>query len=98
MNGNTATTKAYSETLSINSLDALKRELASLNKNAEWMLVSPDGKMYKGTPQDMMRMLIPFHPLMLCQPDFNRFEKSGVGSNVELRGCALLRSPSRTQG
>lgn len=80
MTGTATTAGTFNDVLSIKSINDLKREITSLNAKAEWMLVSPNGQMYKGTPQDMMRVLIPFHPIMLVQPDFNPFRES-EGSN-----------------
>ena len=36
----------------------------------EWMLVSPNGDMYKGTPEEMISVLMPHHHLMKQSPLF----------------------------
>ena len=30
----------------------------------EWLLVAPDGRAWKGQPEELMRVLFPLHPLM----------------------------------
>jgi hypothetical protein len=61
----TATTgSAFGGTLTIKSLEDTKRILSELNAKSDWLMVGPNGQMYKGSPQDMMRVLIQYHPLM----------------------------------
>lgn len=30
----------------------------------EWLLVAPDGRAWKAKPQDLLTVLLPFHPLL----------------------------------
>ena len=65
MKASTYTAGAFDAPLNVKSLDDIKKELAKLNKNSDWLLVNPNGQMYRGSPQDMMRVLIPFHPIIM---------------------------------
>lgn len=48
------------------TLDDIKKAEAEFRKFQanEWMLVSPTGAMYKGSPLELLRVLLPHHPLL----------------------------------
>lgn len=46
------------------AIDAVSELNKSLEpKNKEWFLVTPDGKVYKGNIELMMRVMVQHHPL-----------------------------------
>lgn len=54
------------------TLKDLERSLEQLAEkaveNKEWILMSPHGMLYRGTAEEMIRMLVPHHPLMTIRP------------------------------
>jgi hypothetical protein len=40
------------------------REIELLQKQTDWMLVAPNGQMWKGKPDEVMSILAAHHPLM----------------------------------
>jgi len=47
------------------NLETIRNLLATVEPpKDEWMLLSPDGKIYKGNVQLLMQVLAPHHPLM----------------------------------
>jgi len=50
--------------LSIGDVLRAKDALEAATKDTEWFLVSPDGLTYKGSPQELIIVLAPHHPLL----------------------------------
>lgn len=50
--------------LTLDQLERAMREVDLLPKNDEWMLVSPDGKVWRGDVQHIFMVLAPHHPLL----------------------------------
>jgi hypothetical protein len=57
-------------TLTLESLNAALAKLPP--RNTEWMLISPEGHVYKGDVQTMFRVLAPHHSVVQfpIPPDF----------------------------
>lgn len=54
-----------SKALTIDDILAAVEKVKALPKpSTEWTVISPDGKMYRGEVQDVMRPLLAAHPLM----------------------------------
>ena len=45
------------------------RELEMIAPPNEWVLVAPDGRVWRQKPEDLLKVLMPFHPL-LQMPSF----------------------------
>lgn len=69
----TATTENM-KSITIADLERAMREIDLLPKNTDWMLASPDGRAWKGKPEDLLRVLAQHHPL-LTEP----FKFGGLG-------------------
>lgn len=50
--------------LTLDQLERAMREVDLLPKNDGWMLVSPDGKVWRGDVQHIFMVLAPHHPLL----------------------------------
>ena len=59
----TATTSNM-KPLSIADVERAVREIDLLPKQTEWTLMSPDGRFWKGTPEKLLQVLMPHHPLL----------------------------------
>lgn len=49
------------------TLDDVKKAAAlieSLPKQTDWMLAAPDGRIWKGKPEELLNVLMPHHPLL----------------------------------
>jgi len=53
----------------LNQIKNVEETLKQLRMNSEWMLVSPNGKLYKGSVDYMFSILAPHHSL-LKMPSF----------------------------
>lgn len=63
MTDTTASTSTQ-QPVSLETMLHAMREIDLLPKNTEWMLVSPDGRMWKGEPTELLKVLMPHHPLL----------------------------------
>ena len=59
MNGTFATGQTNAATL-----DDLLKTLEKLKPNDEWWLAAPDGRVWKGRPEELLQVLLPHHPLL----------------------------------
>lgn len=50
--------------VSVETLTRAMREINLLPKPDQWLVVDPQGRMYKGTVEQMTRVLVQAHPLM----------------------------------
>lgn len=60
----TTASTSSAQPVSIEKIQEAMRELRDRKQPTEWMLFSPDGKMWKGSPEDLFRALAPYHPLL----------------------------------
>lgn len=61
---NRTTTTGETKPFSINEILKAKAALESNILEADWILVSPNGIAYSGSPQDLIIVLAPYHPLL----------------------------------
>lgn len=59
-------------TITLEDLKRAMREIDLLPRPTEWVLVSPDGKVWKAEPWDLLKVLMPYHPL------FKQLEVYGI--------------------
>ncbi len=62
------------------SLETLKRamqEIDLLPKPDQWLVIDPQGRMYKGKVEDVTRVLLAEHPLLKMPPMFP-FERGAL--------------------
>lgn len=52
------------EPLSLDRMRQVMEELKFFRHPTEWMLISPDGKMWKANPEELLKVLRPHHPLL----------------------------------
>jgi hypothetical protein len=57
--------------LSIADIEKVMRDIDLLPKNTDWFLMSPDGRAWKGKPEEMLLILMPYHPLLRGMNAFN---------------------------
>jgi hypothetical protein len=50
--------------LSLDELERVVKDLEKLMLPDEWMLMSPDGRVWKGDVQKLILVLAPHHPLL----------------------------------
>lgn len=53
-------------TMTLELLQEMIDKLKAIPKNDQWVLINPEGEIYKGTVQQMSLILLKRHPL--CQP------------------------------
>lgn len=63
MSDTTATTGPM-QPVSLEKIHQVVRELELVPRLTEWVLCSPDGKMWKGKPEELLQVLMPHHPLL----------------------------------
>lgn len=51
------------------------REIDLLPKLDQWIVVDPQGRMYHGTYEQVMPVMLAQHPLLKMPPTFGRFDK-----------------------
>ena len=59
--------------VSVDMLEKLKKEIAALPERDQWIVIDPQGRMYKGTVTEVTRVLLSEHP-MLKSPPVIRFD------------------------
>jgi hypothetical protein len=59
----TASTNAPRTVTTAEVLSAM-REIDLLPKQTDWVLLAPDGRMWKGEPEKLLQVLMPQHPLL----------------------------------
>lgn len=65
----TSSVNQFSTSISYEDLEKVIDEVQKLaKKNDEWVLMSPNGMIYRGSAEEMIRMLAPHHPLMTIRP------------------------------
>jgi hypothetical protein len=64
----------------IRAMDSAKR-LADQRETAEWMLIGPDGRVWKGKPADLLGVLAAYHPLLSSVPFHPPLSKT-IGGGV----------------
>lgn len=52
------------KSLSIADIERVMREIDLLPKETDWMLAAPDGRCWKGKPEQLLAILLPHHPLL----------------------------------
>jgi hypothetical protein len=50
--------------VSVETLKQAMQEIDMLPKLDQWIVMDPQGRMYKGTVEQMTRLLVQYHPLM----------------------------------
>ncbi len=50
--------------LTLDQMERAMREVGPLPASNEWMLISPDGKVWRGDVQHIFMVLAPHHPLL----------------------------------
>jgi hypothetical protein len=63
-NPNTTSTTGLAKSFTLKDVEEAARLIQSLPVNIEWMLVSPEGKVWKGKPMDLLPVLAQHHPLL----------------------------------
>lgn len=66
---NTSANTGTTQEVSLEKMTAAMREIGLLAMPTEWVLLSPDGRMWKGDPAKLLQVLMPHHPL-LQMPSF----------------------------
>ena len=51
-------------TLTLADLEKVVDAVKTLQPDNDWMLASPDGRVWKGKPDKLLQVLIPYHPLL----------------------------------
>lgn len=64
-------TNGINEPVSLERLQAAMREICLLPKNDQWIVIDPQGRMYQGTVQQVMPLLVNAHPYFNRPLDFN---------------------------
>ena len=75
MNRNYTTTTAVPRETQPVSIEALARAMEAIDrlpKPNQWIVIDPHGRMYKGTVEQMTRLLVQEHPLMRTALDLTR--------------------------
>lgn len=60
----TATIPRDMQPVSVETLTRAMQEIGLLPKPDQWIVIDPQGRMYKGTVEQMTRLLVREHPLM----------------------------------
>jgi hypothetical protein len=66
MSESTATTAGTSSPVSIEKMHQVMQELdrVMLAPPNEWVLVAPSGLVYRGKAEELLQVLMPYHPLL----------------------------------
>lgn len=60
----TSTVPKSTQEVSVAALEQAMREIGLLTKPDQWLLIDPQGRMYRGTVEQMLAVLVRQHPLM----------------------------------
>lgn len=60
----TSSTTGDMKPVSLETLTRAMQEIDLLPKPDQWIVIDPQGRMYKGTVEQMTRLLVQEHPLM----------------------------------
>lgn len=52
------------KSLTLDDIQKAVDAIEALPKPTEWMLASPDGRFWKGKPEELLNVLMPHHPLL----------------------------------
>lgn len=55
------------ETMTVDKLKEALARIEALPKNDEWIVIDPQGRMYKGKVEEVTRVLLAEHPLLKHQ-------------------------------
>jgi len=69
MDGTSATTGDM-KPVSLETLTRAMQEIDLLPKPGQWIVIDPQGRMYKGKVEDVTRVLLAEHPLFKLPPIF----------------------------
>ena len=47
--------------LTVDNIKSLEESLK--NRGTDWVLLSPDGELWRAKPEDLLRILMPYHPI-----------------------------------
>ncbi len=50
--------------VSLTAMTAAMQEIGLLAMPTDWILLSPDGQVWKGDPMKLLQVLMPHHPLL----------------------------------
>ena len=64
MNSTATTNTNAPRTVSAPEIARAMREIDLLPREKEWMLVAPDGRIWKAAPEKLLLVLMPYHPLL----------------------------------
>lgn len=56
----------------MNGADELQKLLEDTIQIGHYILITPNGNMYKGTPVELMRLLIQHHPYLFAETEPNQ--------------------------
>ena len=62
MNG-TSTIGSF-KPITVEELKRVMQEIDLLPKLEDWILAAPDGRVFKGKPEELLQVLMPYHPLL----------------------------------
>ena len=60
---NTFVSSIYGPPMTVEVLKEAMAKLAAIPKNDQWLVVTPEGEMYRGTVTQVLPLLIERHPL-----------------------------------
>ena len=76
MSASTNSTPDFMKPVSVDDLTRAIEKLASLPKRNEWIVVDPQGRMYAGTVEQVLPLLVNAHPLMRSVPITTQFAET----------------------
>lgn len=73
----TSATPRDMQPVSVETLTRAMQEIDLLPKPDQWIVIDPQGRMYKGTVAQMTRLLVQEHPLMRTPFELNGADRAG---------------------
>jgi len=64
MNGTFSNASTHDKAITLADIQKAKDLINSMPAKQEWVLVSPDGRVWKGTADELMLALSPYHSLL----------------------------------
>lgn len=75
---NTTASTIGVQPVSLEKMRQVMLELELTTRPTEWLLCSPDGKMWNGKPEELLQVLMPHHPLLKPSPfNFPHLKEGG---------------------
>lgn len=74
MSADGTTTTASGTTITLEAMLNAMRQVDLLPQPTEWTLLSPSGQVWRGTPEDLLQILLPHHPLLRPMSPMDAFK------------------------